>query len=141
MKRICLKPSSLIIILILPNLPKFFDFESSQCGRSSKLNSQRKGENRAPFTKQTSSPFRVTSQPLPQGAFRSLVLRPEKSALGTRLVGGSFSFRLPHARAVYGELSCRLSILLHNWSCWEILCSAKYLSSSGYTSLLKISFK
>ena len=67
------------------------------------------------------------NQPLPQGAFRSLVLRPEKSALGTRLVGGSFSFRLPHARIVYGQLSRRLGALLRSWFSWEILCSAKYL--------------
>ena len=125
MKEICLKPSSLIIILILPNLPTFLDFESSQCGGSSKLNSQRKGENRAPFSKQTSSPFRVTSQPRPQGAFRSLILRPGKSTLGTRLVGGSFSFRLPHARIVYGEFSRRLGILLRSWFSWEILRSTK----------------
>ena len=58
----------LIIILILPSLPKLLDIDSSLRGGSSKLKSRKKGENRAPFSQQTSSPFRVTSEASPRGA-------------------------------------------------------------------------
>ena len=58
----------LIIIVILPNLPMLLDIGSSLLSGSSKLNNWKKGANRAPFSQQTSSPFRVTSEASPRGA-------------------------------------------------------------------------
>ena len=82
------------------------DIDSSLRGGRSKLKSREKGENRAPFSRQTSSPFRVTSEASPRGTILlSLAARTN----------------------FYGQLSGRLGALLRSWFSWKILRSAKYL--------------